>query len=165
MTSATDQSTPREWAEDISPLCEVREIPMQHEHHEQGDASEAAIEVQGPDGVQSIPMRSNWTLRDVTRIRQLMEAAGYEQVAPTSDPKDGALFAFAPKVEPDELRQDIPGTFDLPDILPVTDAYNLARRHGLTDIHCTADGVAGRQRDAAGNTWRVSISADQREAG
>jgi len=131
------------------------------EHHEQGDAAEAAIEVQGPDGVTAIPMRSNWTLHDVMRIRRLMEAAGYEQTAPTNDPATGALFAFAPKVEPDELRQDIPGTFDLPDIQPVTDAYNLARQNGLTDIHCTADGVAGRQRDAAGNCWRVWISADQ----
>jgi len=72
--------------------------------------SEAVIEIQGPDDVQQIPMCSYWTMQDVTRIAEILRAAGYTQVAPLRDPQTGAVFAFGPSIEPAE--QDV---FDNPD--------------------------------------------------
>ena len=84
-----DQSTERQWRESVSPL--LREI-------EYSDAVPDGIEIHGPDG-DTLDLPRHWTIHDVTFMRQVMRAAGYETCAPVR----GGLIAFAPRVYADEM--------------------------------------------------------------
>lgn len=122
------------------------------------------VEIQGPSGTELIecPMAETfpkaepvpWTVQHLSRVRRMMQAAGYEQAAPVSE---GALIAFAPRVEPDELRDDLPRLNDHDAKLSLLLSLGVA-----SNIHATPRGYRGTITDhGSGRTYSVKVEDEQ----
>ena len=131
MTIETDHSTARQWSESHSPLCAVKEYPMTNMHND---------------------LRAE-TVREIVRER-------YSHL-------DGAEFAAHRAANAVRAGESAHRSLQVAEESvsvtrsPVTEAYNQARDMGLTDIHCTADGVAGHYTCRAGQRWRMTIAAER----